>query len=84
MEIITKIEGWCDKAEEQGIGLIIHRNVEMWGSIHGLVIEGIRHPWDSFREDVDYIKAPFFIGIIDNSYPRRVVWGITLGNIEWS
>ncbi|KYK21292.1 hypothetical protein AYK24_09395 [Thermoplasmatales archaeon SG8-52-4] len=76
-EIITRIEGLRYDFSEEDDGIFFHHNVEIWASIHGLQIEGIRHPFERFGEiEVEYIKAPFVIGIPGISI-------IALGDIYW-
>ena len=88
LEIITFIEGFASDVNKKGIGIMIHREVEMWSNtVHGigLTIKGIRQPFEEFELDVDYIKAPIIIGLIwMGVMPGPMINCIALGDIEWS
>ena len=86
-EIITFIDGICDAVTCKGI--YIKRDVTFQaGENTGLEISGFYRPWIYFKEiNVVYIHAPIYIGVIfsypPDGMPSRI-WGIAIGNIEWS
>ena len=86
-EIITFIDGICDTVTCKGI--YIKRDVTFQaGENTGVEISGFYRPWIYFKEiNVVYIHAPIFIGVIfsypPDGMPSRI-WGIAIGDIEWS
>ena len=83
-EIYTRISGYCDNIGAKRIGIFVHFDVELRANIWGLTISGIRFPFNPFKEDVNGVNVPCFIGIIYmDRYPYHVD-GFTFGNIEWS
>jgi len=82
-EIITFIEGWCDLIRVKRRGIFIHFDVELYADTWGLIIKGIRKPFNTFEEDVLKVNIPCFIGIFSNMGQPYRVDGIAFGNIEW-
>ena len=86
-EIITFIDGLCNTVTYKGI--YIKRDVTFQaGENTGLEISGFYRPWNYFKEiNVVYIHTPIYIGVIfsypPDGFPSRI-WGIAIGDIEWS
>jgi hypothetical protein len=90
-EIITSVNGDCNKITIRGLGFV--RRAEIWtGDMKTRVIlDGhkypiLNNPGSHFTIDyATHIKIPHFIGFRYkiSTIPTYVVRGIALGNIEW-
>ena len=89
-EIFTQIGGICSKVEGKQRGLFIHRDVELWMSpFWGLNIKGIRIPSNIYEMDyffdvqVNHVRVPCLIGLLEYNQSHCSVAGFAIGNIEW-
>ena len=89
-EIITFIEGSWYTDTELLFGNFYIGSIEMWGYQGENEILGFKRflgiPFGPlFQEDVVYIKARLFIGVLTPMMQDyEIVRGIAFGNIEWS
>ena len=73
-----------------GIGLIRHAEITSADSGKNIDINGYKYPTTddpefTFHELTAHVIAPVFIGFVrETSHEYYLVYGIALGNIEWS